>query len=96
MTDLYQFSDSSRGSSLDSSSKAGFTSRIVLVEPALLELSKELAQVAELLEELALELFYDTVTTVLGPALLTVPLRGLNRSQLYFKADRIYKAQSGT
>ena len=32
---------------------------------------------AELSEELALELFYDTFRTVLEPALMTVPLRGL-------------------
>ena len=68
-TVLCQIQNSSKTSSSDSSSSgADSTSRPVLVEVTLLELS----------EELVLELSYDTFRTVLEPALLTVSQRGQN------------------
>ena len=65
MTDLKQFSNSYGASYSDGSRRAGST-KTVFVESVLVEPS----------EELALELFNDTIRTVLEPALLTVPLRG--------------------
>ena len=49
MTDLEQFSDSSRASSSDIFNRADSSSRTVSVDPVLLELSEELALVVELL-----------------------------------------------
>ena len=74
LTHLEEFSDSSSANSSDNSSITGSTTSIVFLEPALPELSETLALVAELSEELDLELFYDTFRTVLDPAVLTISL----------------------
>ena len=67
MNDIEQFSDSSGVSSSGRSSTADSSSRTFLIEPVLL---------VELSEELALELFYDTVRIVLKLSPVTVLLRG--------------------